>query len=710
MSSADPQPAQPSSSKTPSPRPSRNPTRKLNPAVRRSSLLLAPTVAAPSAAAATIEHSYVFPSDNNANSNGISPGTSPLTTPSELPQLAPAEPTIYEAGNVASAAEMALRERKDSEASLKRASLFQTLSSNGMRRSRTMSIDSASDSGSESRVPALASLLETKQKDDASRTPTPPTATATAGATVSRAIPVRKLTKDKSDGYSSGVGSDSEGGSDSGLAPKKSAAAKRFGILRGAFGFGMKKRQASDASSTGVPELSVPAVAAPTEATPVPVAAEPIDIPRPAPIAVEAVPPVGDAGEVQLMSPVMEEFVPPPIPQALKPEENTVTLSPAHDALDLSSPPASPAVTMNTRSARPPVYTQPTSISIPPENEESTESAIVNDSEASVEEPTSAAKANMNGDHLEPLKDDDGASIISRMTPVSSNADLEHDHGNDPGYLTRKYASPPEGQTPRVREEDDGHHSEWEDEAIATSRLNNRASFITEEGTLASDEGSDVHQTRPNRAGLSFIAALAEKTKRQVLDEGQEEGDADSMQNHRGDEAEEDQRVPSTPFIMGFPTTTPAIMTTQGRNMTNEPIQELITPPITPESSKFPETAVPKVVEEHNEASPILPASTDAQPGSSSSPLTMATQYAVSVIFAFQLCSLIALVPCIDYLSAFPLLFSSPTHSPMATIFGRVAENPLAPMLCTTSLVVLPHMDAQIVLTVMWVLARHLRI
>lgn len=150
MSSPDLQPAQPSSSSSPSPspRPSR-PARKstLNPAVRRSSLLLAPTVAVPSVAAATIEHSYVFPSENT---NGASPGGSPLNTPADLPQPPPPEPTIYEAGDAASTAEMALRERKDSEASLKkRASIFQTL---GSRRSRNMSIDSGSESGSEGYV------------------------------------------------------------------------------------------------------------------------------------------------------------------------------------------------------------------------------------------------------------------------------------------------------------------------------------------------------------------------------------------------------------------------------------------------------------------------------------------------------------------------------------------------------------------------------
>ncbi|KAG9003316.1 hypothetical protein FRB94_003200 [Tulasnella sp. JGI-2019a] len=571
-STASPDP-QPASSSTKSPRIPRSSSGRrsgLNPAVRRSSLLLAPSVAAPSAATTTAEHSYVFPSENNT-----SPGGSPLSQTNDLPPLE--APT-------SEAAEMALRERKDSEASLKKRTslLFQSL---GPRRPRNMSMDSGSESGNESRAPALASLLETKQKDDASRTTTPVATPPAVVAPNSTPTPIRKLTKDRVD-----AGSDSEGGgSDTGLAPKKSNAAKRFGQLRGVFGFGFKNRRASDASSVGTPEPPVIPVQAENVISTPPAATEPVEVPRRSSSG-------GGPGEVQLMSPVMEEFAPeaiaaPPAADEPKPEETIAAKPPTDNALDLSSPPQSPMVDA-ARTARPPIFSQPTIIDIPPENEASTESDIIHDNEVLVEEPT----AMPDGSHsLKPtLKDDDAISALSKMTPISSNADLEHNE-DDPQYLTRKYASPPQVESPHAREDStDGHELGWVDAAIAAAHehhqnLNNRASFITEDGTIASDSGSDAHQFQPNRVGLSVIAALGEKAKRQLLDE-HDEGDADSMQNHRGDEAEEDQRVPATPFIMGFPSASPAVITTQGqgRNIATEAIQELITPPMTPEAPKFP--------------------------------------------------------------------------------------------------------------------------
>ncbi|KAG9029259.1 hypothetical protein FRB95_005533 [Tulasnella sp. JGI-2019a] len=112
------------------------------------------------------------------------------------------------------------RQRKDSDASVKVKRNLSFTGITGLRRRSTTG--SGSDSGSETRIPVRASLLETQRKD---------------GKT-------KKLNKDRSEsGYTSGVGSDSEASDVEG-----SKKLKRFGTLASRM-FSVKRKSSSDAVS-----------------------------------------------------------------------------------------------------------------------------------------------------------------------------------------------------------------------------------------------------------------------------------------------------------------------------------------------------------------------------------------------------------------------------------------------------------------------------
>lgn len=149
----------------------------------------------------------------------------------------------------------------------------------------------------------------------------------------------------------------------------------------------------------------------------------------------------------------------------------------------------------------------------------------------------------------------DHESSHTKMTPVSSAAaGSQFQHG------------------PAATEHEEDDSAEWEQ--IRASQM--QASHISDEGgSFADDDGSSIGDVRA-RSGPSFLSALKEKKGNRVPGALDEDGASTDAQMGE-DSTEPDQRVPATPFITSF----------MGANTTAAPTE--FTPPITPDSEKFPE-------------------------------------------------------------------------------------------------------------------------
>ena len=219
-----------------------------------------------------------------------------------------------------------------------------------------------------------------------------------------------------------------------------------------------------------------------------------------------------------------------------------------------------------------------------------------------------------------------------------------------------------------------GAEAEWENVQEGEGKpLKGQGSLTaTDDGTLADE--SDMSFMNQPRTAASIIKAE----------------DGASMDVHPGD-TDPSQRVPATPAIKAD-----------------------FTPPITPVSTKAKLVAIDeKVSEEEAETGPL---------GGKSSGVETAAQYAVSfVVLALSLASLIGFVPCVLFAASAPHAaydFSSPFHAfafPSApsfpvpqTLLARLVAEPLVPLTCSASLLILPDWRAQFFLACVWVIARYI--
>ncbi|KAG8936823.1 hypothetical protein FRC00_007665 [Tulasnella sp. 408] len=94
--------------------------------------------------------------------------------------------------------------------------------------------------------------------------------------------------------------------------------------------------------------------------------------------------------------------------------------------------------------------------------------------------------------------------------------------------------------------------------------------FVTDDGSLVDNSASSVVE-RTGQAGSSVVASLKDKGKSRVAVEDEQA----SIMATMGDPIDPPERVPPTPFTAAF--------------ITQETAQSEFTPPITPDSDKFPE-------------------------------------------------------------------------------------------------------------------------
>ncbi|KAG8904389.1 hypothetical protein FRB99_001844 [Tulasnella sp. 403] len=268
----------------------------------------------------------------------------------------------------------------------------------------------------------------------------------------------------------------------------------------------------------------------------------------------EVVPTVDE--EPFTMSPIVEET-----PSALEPSPPADTalthqLEPPLAPLDLSSPPASPMVVRTNR---------PQSMVIPPEQiEQLTQSQTESIDGSAVLVPRVVPDASV----VDIRKvEDESAPAQARMTPVS-NAPA------DSGIIQL-----------RVEETDvetRTQEHEWEEIEPAhhtpERALNTKFSMITDDGSLAESAASVIDHPQPS--GTTFVSLLSQNAKGSSTFE--DEGASTVAQ--MGDSANTSERAPPTPYTIAY-TNTDADGEIPGA-------MPKFTPPITPDSEKFPE--IPK--------------------------------------------------------------------------------------------------------------------
>lgn len=487
-------------------------------------------------------------------------------------------------------------------------------------------------------APALASLLETQQKDQVARD--------------------AAKARSSMDAASSDVGSGSEAEGNP-LAPRRKPKRQNtFSKMVGNLGNAVRRRKTSDGS------VEAAAAATAAVAAPAPPAEELSLLSPPAQTSAPTstiVSPIAETSEIT--SPIGQESMPIPTPVEPKEAAPEAAVDPA---VDLSSPPASPTVEVAPFTIQPAVTPQETPAV--PNIEES--AVLVEPAQAEVEV----------------------ASAITKMTPVSSAA--------ADSTFKQKQEEPAEH-----REIEGDQEQDWE-KVGEPQQVRPQASFVyTDDGSLADDSASSyVERTR--QAGPSVVASLKDKVKSRAAVEDEQA----SIKATMGDPTDPSERVPPTPYTAAF--------------IAKETAQSEYTPPITPDSDKFPEVPRSKRVGGSKLAAGDLDEKSSF-PGNykeSSAPddgttvegglsdllpsretVDMAAQYAVSSLFiASMLSSLIGFIPCVFFISSF-----SPAP-PSSTIFARLSSDPYAPMSCTASLILMPDIRAQFFLACVWAIARYI--
>ncbi|KAG8925302.1 hypothetical protein FRC00_004136 [Tulasnella sp. 408] len=498
----------PSPTSSPSrPRPTRKATsRSATPPTFKATLNRRSSLAAP-VAATTAEHTYFTPEEPTAAFN-----TAPVAVSDEPQPISNAPPAslqfdpgvTFPAPEQISAPEQQpipdqnnedmSRERSDSGASTsRRGSLFGNLA-RPLRRS-----GSISDSGAS--APALASLLETQQKDQAARD----------------AVKARS----SMDAASSDVGSGSEAESNP-LAPRRKPKRQNtFSKMVGNLGNAVRRRKTSDGSV----EAAAAATAAVAPA-PAPAAEELSLLSPPAETSAPTstiVSPIAETSEIT--SPIGQESMPIPTPVEPKEAAPEAAVDPA---VDLSSPPASPTVEVAPFTIQPAVTPQETP-------------AVPNIEESAVLVEPAQAEVEI-------------ASAITKMTPVSSAA-------ADSTFKQKQ---------DEHREAEGDQEQDWE-KVGEPQQVRPQASFVyTDDGSLADDSASSyVERTR--QAGPSVVASIKDKVKARAAIEDEQA----SIKATMGDPTDPSERVPPTPYTAAF--------------VAKETAQAEFTPPITPDSDKFPE-------------------------------------------------------------------------------------------------------------------------
>ncbi|KAG9015902.1 hypothetical protein FRB90_004242 [Tulasnella sp. 427] len=503
------------SSNTESPSPTTSPSRQkpsrkatsrsATPPIFKATLSRRSSLAAP-VAATTAEHTYFTPSEPTAAVSTTSAALSgePQPISNAPPASLQFDPGVTFPAEQISASEQQLisdqnndldmsRERSDSGASTSRRNTMFGNLARPLRRS-----GSISDGGS---APALASLLETQQRDQAARD----------------AAKARTST----DGGVSDVGSGSEAESNP-LAPRRKPKRQNtFSKMVGNLGNVVRRRKTSDGS--------VDAAAAATAAVTQPVQTPP-EVSLLTPPAQTSAPtstivsPIAETSEIT--SPVGQESMPIPAPVEAKDVVEPAPEAPAEPSVDLGSPPASPTVEV------PPFTIQPSVAPAVPNIEES--AVLVEPAQAEIEV----------------------ASAATKMTPLSSAA-------ADSTFKQKQEEAPEHHEVEADHEQED-----WE-KVGEPQQVRAQASFVyTDDGSLADDSASSIVEPR-RQAGPSLVSSLKDKVKSRGIDDEQA-----STKATMGDIADPSERVPPTPYTAAF--------------IAKESTQNEFTPPITPDSDKFP--------------------------------------------------------------------------------------------------------------------------
>lgn len=495
-------------------------------------------------------------------------------------------------------------------------------------------------------APALTSLLETQQRDQAARD----------------AVKARSSI----DAPSSDVGSGSEAESNP-LAPRRKPKRQNtFSKMVGNLGNVVRRRKTSDGSIEAAAAASA-VVAPPTLSTEeISLLSPPAQTSGPTSTIVS---PIAETSEVT--SPIGQESMPIPAPienKEVAPVAPAAPEAPVEPSVDLGSPPASPTVEVAPFTIQPAVT--------PPENP-----PVPNIEESGV--------------LVEPVQAEvEVASAITKMTPVSSAA-------ADSTFKQKQEESA------QHREVEADQENDWE-KVGEPQQVRPQASFVyTDDGSLADDSASSFVE-RHRQAGPSVISSLKDRIKPR----GGIEDEQSSMMATMGDPTDPSERVPPTPYTAAF--------------IVKESTQKEFTPPITPDSDKFPEIPRSRQVGSSKlgggdldekpsfpgnykeSAAPIDDDGVDIDGGLSAlipsrETVDMAAQYAVSSLFiASMLSSLIGFIPCVFFISSF-----SPAPS-SSTIFGRIESDPYTPMTCTASLILMPDIRAQFFLACVWAIARYI--
>ncbi|KAG8949618.1 hypothetical protein FRC04_008364 [Tulasnella sp. 424] len=512
--------ASPSPTSSPSrPKPSRKATsRSATPPSFKATLNRRSSLAAP-VAATTAEHTYFTPAEPTA---AVDP--TPAAVPDEPQPISNAPPaslqfdpgvTFPAASEQISAPEQQQipdqnnedmsRERSDSGASVSRRSTMFGNLARPLRRS-----SSASEGGAS--APALASLLETQQRDQAARD----------------AVKARSSI----DAASSDVGSGSEAESNP-LAPRRKPKRQNtFSKMVGNLGNVVRRRKTSDGSIEAAAAATA-IVAPPTLSTEeVSLLSPPAQTSGPTSTIVS---PIAETSEVT--SPIGQESMPIPAPVENKevapaaPVAPEAPEAPVEPSVDLGSPPASPTVEVAPFTIQPAV----TPLESPPALNIEESGVLVEPAHAEVEV----------------------ASAITKMTPVSSAA--------ADSTFKQKQEEPAQHREVEADQEND-----WE-KVGEPQQVRPQASFVyTDDGSLADDSASSFVE-RNRQAGPSVISSLKDRIKPRG---GIEDEQASTMAT-MGDPTDPNERVPPTPYTAAF--------------LAKESTQKEFTPPITPDSDKFPE-------------------------------------------------------------------------------------------------------------------------
>ncbi|KAG9043932.1 hypothetical protein FS837_008972 [Tulasnella sp. UAMH 9824] len=160
------------------------------------------------------------------------------------------------------------------------------------------------------------------------------------------------------------------------------------------------------------------------------------------------------------------------------------------------------------------------------------------------------------------------------VSPIAETSEITSPIGQE----SMPIPTPQKQEEPAVHREVEGDQEQDWEKVGEPQQVRPQASFVyTDDGSLADDSASSyVERTR--QAGPSVVASLKDKVRSRAAVEDEQA----SIKATMGDPTDPSERVPPTPYTAAF--------------IAKETAQSEFTPPITPDSEKFPEVSRSKRV------------------------------------------------------------------------------------------------------------------